>query len=387
MSNPVMTNKWALAGALLAAAVSFELAGCAKTQVAQADSNPAPVVETVADRNLIPIQDPARFALANVLARMEADQVQANGIVAADVSRTHAVNALSGGRVLEVRARLGDDVQAGQTLLTLVSPDMQQAIADYQKFQAAQKLAELQLDRANLLLGQGVLAKKDFEVAEDAARRAGIDTQAAAEHIRILGGDPEYPSSVIQVPAPVAGTVIEQNVTTAAGVKSLDNSPNLFTIADLSTVWVLVDVYENDLAHIHAGDRADLEFNAYPNRFFRGQVTNISKVLDPNTRSAKVRIELPNAEGLLRPNMFAVARFVAQGRTSRLVVPASAVFRLQDRDWAYVKVSEKQFRKTEVQLGGSNPDRTVVILSGLRLQDQVVQDALLFDRDLQKAEQ
>ena len=152
----------------------------------------------------------------------------------------------------------------------MTSPDMSQAISDYQKFRADAALAKTQLDRAQLLYSHGASAQKDLEVAEDAYNKANIDTQTAEEHIRLLGGDPQHLSPLIEIHAPVSGTIIEQNVTSAAGVKSLDNSPNLFTIADLSNVWIICDVYENDLARVHLGDRAEIELNAYPNRRLAG---------------------------------------------------------------------------------------------------------------------
>src|SRR5439155_15134837 len=158
----------------------------------------------------------------------------------------------------------------------------------------------------------GAMDKKDVDVAEDTYNKSRIDTQTAADRIRILGGDLQNPSALIEVRAPVAGTIIEQNTTAAAGVKSLDNSPNLFTIADLSQVWVLCDVYENNLAQVHLGDRAQIEFNAYPGRRFEGRIANISSLLDPGTRAAKVRIELANEDGLMRPNRFATVHFVPQ---------------------------------------------------------------------------
>jgi membrane fusion protein, heavy metal efflux system len=174
-------------------------------------------------------------------------------------------------------------------------------------------------------------------------------------------------------------------VTSAAGVKSLDNAPSLFTIADLSTVWVLCDVYENDLARVHVGDRAEIELNAYPNRRLAGRLANISKLLDPNTRAAKVRIELANVAGILRPNMFATVHLVSQGTENRTVIPASAVLRLQDRDWVFVRLNDRQFRRTEVQAGPVNPDKTQRVLHGLRAGEHVVSDALTFDREVQKS--
>jgi cobalt-zinc-cadmium efflux system membrane fusion protein len=339
----------------------------------------------VADRNIVTVMNPERFILAQAVVRRESDQILANGVVAADVSRTYPVTALSSGRVVDIRARLGDDVQKGQLLLIMTSPDMAQAISDYQKFKASEALAKTQLDRDQLLFGRGVYAQKDLEVAQDTYNRAKIDTLTADEHIRILGGDPQRLSSQIEIHAPVAGTIIEQNVTSAAGVKSLDNSPSLFTIADLSGVWVLCDVYENDLARVHLGDRAEIELNAYPNRRLAGRVANISKLLDPNTRAAKVRVELANEAGILRPNMFATVHFVSQGTETRTVIPSTAVLRLQDRDWAFVKLNGKQFRRNEIQAGSINSDKTQQVLSGVRAGEQVVSDALAFDREVQKS--
>jgi cobalt-zinc-cadmium efflux system membrane fusion protein len=372
----------AIAVGILAAGLS----GCSRENVKAAPNDaPAPTVETVPDRNVVTIANPERFALTEASARHESDQILANGTVAADVSRSYAVNALSSGRVADVKARLGDDVQKGQLLLTMTTPDMSQAFADYQKFQAGTSLAKTQLDRAQLLYSHGASPQKDVEVAQDTYNRAIIDTKAAEERIRLLGGDPQHPSALIEIHAPVSGTIIEQNVTSAAGVKSLDNSPNLFTIADLSNVWILSDVYENDLSRVHLGDRAEIELNAYPNRRLAGRVTNISKLLDPNTRAAKVRIELPNGSGILRPNMFATVHFVSQGTLTRTVVPSSAVLRLQDRDWVFVMLKDSQFRRTEVQAGPVNADRTQQVLSGLQPGDQVVTNALMFDREIQKS--
>jgi len=384
MRNTISTA--AFPGAIAIAILSAALSSCSREPVNAAPSTaPAAIVESVPDRNVITVANPERFPLAQAAARREADQILATGTVAADVSRSYAVNALSSGRVVDVKARLGDDVQKGQLLLTMTSPDMSQAFSDFQKFKAGAALAKSQLDRSRLLYSHGATPQKDLDVAEDAYNRANIDTQTAEERIRLLGGDPAHASSLIEIHAPVSGTIIEQNVTSAAGVKSLDNSPNLFTIADLSNVWILCDVFENDLARVHLGDRAGIELNAYPERRLTGRVANISKLLDANTRAAKVRIELPNEAGILRPNMFATIHFVSQGAETRTVIPSSAVLRLQDRDWVFVKLKDQRFRRTEVQAGPVNADKTQQILSGLRPGDQVVTTALLFDREVQKS--
>jgi cobalt-zinc-cadmium efflux system membrane fusion protein len=371
---------------VFAIVLSLALSGCSREPVqAASTTGPPATVESVPDRNIVTVANPERFPLAQATSRREADQIAANGAVAADVSRSYAVNALSSGRVVDVKARLGDDVKKGQLLLTMTSSDMSQAFADYQKFTAVASLAKTQLDRARLLYEHGAAPQKDVEVAEDAWNRANIDTQAAGERIRLLGGDPGNASSVIEIHAPVSGTIVEQNVTSAGGVKSLDSSPNLFTIADLSSVWIVCDVFENDLAHMHLGDRAEIELNAYPGRRLAGLVTNISRMLDPATRATKVRIELPNTDGILRPNMFATVHFLARGTAARTVIPSSAVLRLQDRDWVFVKLDGSRFRRTEVEAGPVNADKSQQVLSGLRPGDPVVTNALMFDREVQKS--
>jgi cobalt-zinc-cadmium efflux system membrane fusion protein len=181
---------------------------------------------------------------------------------------------------------------------------------------------------------------------------------------------------------------VEQNVTNAAGVKSPDNSPNLYTIADLSRVWMLCDVYENNLSQVHLGDHAAVTLNAYPNRKIDGRISNISSLLDPTTRTAKVRIDLPNPGGLMKPNMFGTVLFVSQSDKTRMAVPESAILRLQDRDWVFVKLNAKQFRRTEVQGLPAGQDGYQEILAGVQPGAQLAANALQFSRAVEnQAEQ
>jgi len=269
-------------------------------------------------------------------------------------------------------------VQKGQTLLSIYSADLAGAFSDYQKAVADERLAKKALDRAQLLQSHGALAQKDLEQAEDSAEKARTDVQNTEQHVRILGGDPAHPSSMIELRAPVSGTIVEQNVSGFEGIKSLDNSPNLFTIADLSEVWVTCDVYENDLADVHLGDPAEIRLNAYPDKIYHGKVADISRVLDPNLRSAKVRIVLPNPDGSLLPNMYAVATFHSQKTQARLVVPSTAVMRLQDKDWVFRK-EQNGFRKIEVRTQNAPADGLQQLQDGaVKAGDEVVSDALEF---------
>jgi cobalt-zinc-cadmium efflux system membrane fusion protein len=180
------------------------------------------------------------------------------------------------------------------------------------------------------------------------------------------------------VKAPISGTIVEQNVTAGTGVRSLDNSPNLFTIADMSHVWVLCDVYEDMLNRVTLGDIAEIRLNAYPDRVHQGRVSNISRVLDPSTRTAKVRIELDNPHRIMRAGMFVTASFRSRQQQQRLVIPTSAILRLHDKDWVFRPLGGNRFRRVEVRTGLTLPDGKQEVLSDLQLGDKIISNALQF---------
>jgi membrane fusion protein, heavy metal efflux system len=334
--------------------------------------------EVTVDPNTVTVQHPELFVLAAVETRALPSVLNVNGSVSPDVTRTIHVTSQGSGRVTDLRVKLGDLVHRGQVLLSIYSADLAGAFSDYQKALADERLAKRALDRAQLLYSHGALAQKDLEVAQDAEDKATVDVRNTQHRVKLLGGDPDHPSTIIELRAPVSGTIVEQNVAGFEGVKSLDNSPNLFTIADLSQVWVVCDVYENDLGEVHLGDSSEIRLNAFPDRVFQGKIADISRVLDPNTRSAKVRIVLSNPEGIFRPGMFAVATFRSRKLQERLVLPSTAVMRLQDKDWVFRKEAANRFRRLEVHSLGTTPDGMQEISDGVKPGDQVVAQALDF---------
>ncbi len=342
------------------------------------DTKAAPTkAQVVLDPNLFTVDHPELFQTVKVETRDLPTELNANGTVQPDVNKTIHVTSLGSGRVVELKARLGDYVKKGQALLVISSPDLAGAVGDYQKASADEALAAKALERAQLLYSKGALAQKDLEVAENADAKAKTDQKTAENRLRVLGGDPAHPSTMIELRAPVAGTIVEQNVAGFEGIKSLDNTPNLFTIADLSNVWIVCDVYENDLGDVHIGDPAQVRLNAFPDRVLKGAVSDISRVLDPNTRSAKVRIELANRDGALRPGMYAVATFHSRNQKPHLVIPATAIMRLQDKDWVFRKESANSFRRLEVQTTGL-PGGLQQIQQGAKAGDELVVNALVF---------
>jgi membrane fusion protein, heavy metal efflux system len=356
------------------------LGGCGNKVDASAKDTapPAAIVEHEENSGLVKVDHPEQFPLVAAGQRVDAPELNVTGSVTPDVSRNIPVISLASGRVVEIHARIGDTVTKGQLLMRVQSSDISQAFADYRQAMADEKLADKQLERSQLLYEKGAIAQKDVEVAEDAEVKAKVTVENTTEKLRVLGADMSQPSALVDIHAPVAGTIIEQNVTAAAGIKTLDNSPNLFTIADTSQVWIVCDVFENDLATVRVGEIADIHINAYPNRVLKGRVSNISPTMDPTIRTAKVRLEVENPDSLLRFGMFVTATFHGMDAQRRATVPAPAVLHLHDRDWVYVPAEGGRFRRVEVVAGKMLPGNFQEIVSGIAPGQQVVSRALVF---------
>jgi cobalt-zinc-cadmium efflux system membrane fusion protein len=292
------------------------------------------------------------------------------------------VVSLASGRVVAIHARLGDTVRKGQLLLTIRSDDVAGGFDAYRKAVADELLARKQLNRATDLYAHGAIAQQDLEVTQDAAEDAKVTLATATEHLRLLGNDPDKPMGMVDIVAPTAGVITDQEVTNAATVQAY-SSPGPFTISDLSSVWIVCDVYENDLPSVRLGDIAEITLNAYPDHSFKGRVSNIGAILDPSIRTAKVRIEVPNS-GIMRLGMFVKATFRGQTKEMHTIVPASAVLHMHDRDFVFVPAPDRKFRRVEVVSGDLLQDNTSLqeIKSGLKPGQQVVTNALVLDHVL-----
>jgi cobalt-zinc-cadmium efflux system membrane fusion protein len=365
--------------------ISLSLASCGNGVKAdpKAEAPPNTAIEQEQDVNVVKVDNPEKFPLVVAQSHSSAPELNVTGVVSADVSRSVPVISLASGRVVDIRARLGDEVKKGQLLMRVQSADISGAFSDYRKAMADEVLAHAQFDRAQLLYDKGAVAKKDLEVAQDTLDKAKVDVETAAEHLRVLGVDSNHPSAIVDIFAPVSGVIIEQNVTAASGVKTLDNSPNLFTIADLTGIWIICDVYENDLANIRLGEFADVRLNAYPGRVFQGRISNIGPILDPSIRTAKVRLEMHNP-GLMRIGMFVTATFRGMKKEVRAAVPASAVLHLHDRDWVYVPATAQKFQRVGVVGGVMLPGNMQEITSGVQPGQQVVANALVLQNTVEQ---
>jgi cobalt-zinc-cadmium efflux system membrane fusion protein len=364
-------------------ALSVFLTGCGESKSdPKAEAPPPTTVEKEQDFSVIQVDHPEQFPLATAVAHESRSQLTVTGTVNPDISRSVPVISIATGRVVEIHARLGDTVKKGQVLLRVQSADMSAAFSDYRKAVADEKLARIQFERAQLLYDKGAISLNDFQTAEDVENKAKVDVENTTERLRVLGGSIDHPAAVVDIVAPVSGVITDQQVTNAAGVAGL-GSPNPFTISDLSYVWILCDVYENDLANVHVGETAEIRLNAYPSQTFAGRISNVLPVLDPTLRTAKVRIEVRNP-GLMRVGMFVTATFHGLKKETHAVVPATAILHLHDRDWVYVPAGDKKFRRVEIASGGTLPEKMQEIISGLQPGQQLVTNALVLQNTVEQ---
>jgi cobalt-zinc-cadmium efflux system membrane fusion protein len=356
----------------------FLLAGCNdKPGDPKSEAPPAASVQADADPNLVHVDHPEQFTLATASDYSAASTLQVTGTVNPDISRTIPVISIASGRVVDVHARIGDYVKKGQLLMDVQSADVSGAFGTYLKAVNDERLTKVQLDRAKLLYEKGAVPQSQVEITQDAEDDAVAALSQAEDQLRVLGVDKTHPSAVVKVYSPASGYIIAQNVTNAAAAGvTYSGSSNAFTIADLSHVWIICDVYENDLPTVHLGQKADIRLTAYPDRVLTGVISDIGAVLDPQIRTAKVRIQVDNPGTLMRVGMFATATIHGKTQQAHAQVPATAVLHLHDRDWVYVPAGNSSFRRVLVQGGDILPGSMQEIRSGINAGQQVVSNAL-----------
>ena len=263
-------------------ALTILSAGCEKKVSASSeDTGPHPaLVEPDMDANNFKVDHPDQFPLAEAGTYLAATDLNVTGVVSPDVSRQVPVISLASGRVIEIDAKLGDQVKKGQLLFKVRSPDIAQAFSDYRKAAKNEELTKVQLDRAKILYDKGAIPKSSLEIAQNAEDDAQVDVETTTEHLHVLGSDVDHPTGIVPIYAPVSGVITDQQITAAAGVQAL-SAPNPFTISDMSHVWIICDVYENDLPQVHLGEFADIHLNAYPDKVLRARIGNIAQIMDP----------------------------------------------------------------------------------------------------------
>jgi membrane fusion protein, heavy metal efflux system len=304
-----------------------------------------------------------------------------SGAVEYNDFKTTPVITQVGGPVSRVMVVQGEHVNAGQALLYVASPDYSLLRASYLKARDAYQLADKLYRRAQDLYAHGAIAQADLDQAESTRTQANADFESSADAIRVLGiADPETivakpPSAEIPLFSPVAGEVVDRQC--SPGQLLAAGATQCFTLSDMTSVWVLVNIYQNDVAHVHVGDPVTIENESYPG-VVRGKIEYISPALDPNTRTLQARIESSNPGERLKKEMYVTAEVQAGVIPNALFVPNSSVLRdEQNMPYVYLQTGPAQFARRDVTLGETQAGKTQ-ILSGLQANDRVVGDGSLF---------
>jgi len=355
------------------------LSGCKHTENSAAEAPPAaPQVVNVGQADLVHVDNSDRFALTTAISRPIVSTLQVTGSVNPDVSKEIPVLSLANGRVVALHVGLGDTVKKGQLVMEVQSPDVTTAFDAYLKAVNDERLTNVTLDRDKLLYDKGAIPKSQLEVAQTADDDANTDLRATEQQLKIYGVDKNHPGDTVKIYAPASGVIISQNVTAAgaAGITYAGATGSLL-IADLSHVWVICDVYENDLATVHLGQHADISLNAFPGKTFPGTVSDIGAVLDPSIRTAKVRFQVPNPGNQLRIGMFATATLLGSKASDQPALPSTAVLQLHDRSYVFVPTGQKDnFRRVEIKTGRTLDNNYIELLAGVSVGQQVILNAL-----------
>jgi cobalt-zinc-cadmium efflux system membrane fusion protein len=364
---------------LAALTLAALLAGCKHEAQNPAAEGPAtPQVIETGGNSTVTVEKPERFPLVQSTAQPVVSTLDVTGSVSPDVSREVPVLSLANGRVVNLHVGLGDTVHKGQLVMDVQSPDVTTAFNAYLKAVNDEHLTNVTLTRDQLLYAKGAIAQSQLQAAQDGEDDAKADLVASEQQLHILGVDKNHPGELVHIYAPASGVIISQNVAAAgaAGI-SYAGSTGSFTIADLSHIWVICDVYENDLRQVHLGEHADIKLNAFPGQTFAGTISDIGAQLDPQLRTAKVRIQVQNPKNQLRLGMFATATLQAPGSQLETAVPADAVLQLHDRAYVFVPTSTSgTFRRVQITLGRNLPGNLIAITNGLPVGQQVVGNAL-----------
>jgi cobalt-zinc-cadmium efflux system membrane fusion protein len=317
-------------------------------------------------------------------ADVPADEVAAPGRIIVNPNRSSKLLLPIAGRIVSVMAQLGDPVSQGQPLVAVESPDADAAVAAYHQAQAAERQAQANLGksqteatRARDLYDAQAMSQKDLVAAQNdlAQTQAALETaragvEQARRKLEVLGLNPKDFQQRTFARAPIAGKVLEINV--APGEYRNDTSAPLMTIADLSTVWMSSDVAESAIRLIHVRERVTITLVAYPGETFSGRVARIADVLDPQTRTIKVYVEMPNPQGRLRPEMFGNIRHTV-GLRSLPIVPLSALVQEYGKSVVFVERGPGQFERREVTIGTRSGD-VAPVLSGVKVGDRIIVD-------------
>lgn len=382
---------WRAAGGVLIVALA---SGCAGRDEGEAVEAPAEASDSIL--TLTPEQvASAGIAWGRVESQASGGGIEATAEIVAAPDRVARVGTRVSGRLTELRAGVGDRVMRGQVLGIVDSPELGRAKADYLSALASARVAAQTAERERELFDRQISSEREWRQAEAEAIRARAERDAAENRLHALGLEhaelealqtEAHYSSTVALTAPMSGEVVGRDASLGQNIDPIDV---VFTVMDLREVWLLVDVYEKDLREVSVGQGAEVAVAAYPGARFRGQVANVGAILEAQSRAVKVRVVLPNADGRLKPGMFATVRLAGErsGESATgLYVPEGAVQRDGGVPIVFVPAGPGRFRHVPVQTGRERPG-WVEVVSGVAAGDSVVTaGAFLLKSELRKSE-
>ena len=350
------------------------MSGCGKPAAAGAGE---PSTETHDSVKLEPGSPRMKFVKVEVLEETDAAAtVTLTGRVTFDEDRTQRVSTPLDGRATALLVKPGDKVKVGQSLIELSSPQVAQFQSDVQRAHQDAEIAQRTVDRAHKLRVDGAVSDKDLAQAEADLNKAKSEVARTSAHIRSLGISATDPGASSSLRAGVAGTVVERNVLVGQEVRA-DAPLPLLTISNLDTVWVLADVYEQDLGLVAPGAAVAVRVSAYPAESFPGTIGHLGDVVDPTSRTVKLRCVVPNPGQRLKPEMFAKVELTETNGKKVLVVPSRAILNDSEHSRVVVGTGDNVFRMRVVQVGPEVGGK-VRVLDGLKPGEKIVTEGALF---------
>jgi len=379
-----MKNSAIVCAALIAAMLGT--AGCQKSAVSEAAAA-APDAKSAKGEPSNEVElDAAMLANIHVEAvRSDSgrNSLSGTGKVQLNDDRTARILAPLPGQVIDFHLGVGDAIQKDQVLFSIKSREVASLVSDYLQSQRDLDLAQKTYNMNKDLFEHQAASRISFQQAENDLAKANTQVARGEEGLRVLGIDPKEAvrdgglRSLIPVRSPIGGTLIERNLTPGQYVQA--DSTALLTIADLSSVWVLVDVFERDIHLVRAGQKVQVVAAAYPDRRFPASVERISDKVDPDSRTLKVRLLVSNPNFLLKPEMFITSSLELSGGGAALSVPTGAVFTESGKSYVFVAKTDRRFERRQI-VAAPDADGRLRVTGGLRVGDRVVTDgAMLVD--------
>ena len=377
----VRKNLRQLAGLAAILTITLMLASCSGSGTNAAANSSGATSSNRAELFTIPPDQMAHVQVLTVQPTTLTRSLRLTGAVAYNSFRTTPVITQVSGPVSRVVVVPGQKVRQAEPMLYVASPDYSQLRTNYLKAKDAYALAQKAYARAEDLYQHHAIAEQNVEQAQSVEVQAGGDLASAQAALKVMGiTDPDAlvkapPSFEVPVKAPISGLVVEQDV--SAGQVIQPGTTQCFMISDISTVWVLVNVYQKDLPYVRVGDSVDIQTDTYP-EVFHGRIAYVAASLDPSTRTLQARIETPNPGDKLKKDMYVVATVHAGTIRNAIAIPDAAVLRdAENQPFVYAAASSNQFGRRSITLGESLSGQTQ-ILSGLTAGDRVIGNGSLF---------